>query len=98
MIKTLEHLEKLFTNIKEGDTPFTLDNVEHIRKMFKLLIACIILSMIGGAIINIPFKGDLDIDVDILSIVQILFLYSMSLIFEYGYEIQLDSKGKMYDE
>ena len=46
MYMILDRLEKLFVNIHNGDTPFTLDNV--------------------------------------------------SYIFEYGYEIQLDSKGRMY--
>ena len=98
LIKALEHLEKLFKNINEGDTPFTLDNVEHIKKMSYLMIACIILASIGGVLINIPLKNEVDIDFDLLNITEILFLYSMSLIFEYGYEIQQDSKGKMYGE
>ena len=98
LIKALEHLEKLFKNINEGDTPFTLDNVEHIKKMSYLMIACIVLASIGGVILNIPLKNEIDLDFNILSITEILFLYSMSLIFEYGYEIQQDSKGKMYGE
>lgn len=98
LIKALTHLEKLFKNINEGDTPFTLDNVEHIKKMSYLMIACIILASIGGVILNIPLKNEIDLDFNILSITEILFLYSMSLIFEYGYEIQQDSKGKMYGE
>lgn len=98
LIKALEHLELLFKNINEGDTPFTLDNVDHIKKMSYLMIACIILSSIGSVILNIPLKNEVDLDINILSIVEILFLYSMSLVFEYGHEIQLDSKGIMYDE
>lgn len=98
LIKALEHLEKLFKNINEGDTPFTLDNVEHIKKIAYLMIACIVLSAIGGTLLNIPLKSEVDLDINILSITEILFLYSMSLIFEYGYEIQQDSKGKMYGE
>lgn len=98
LIKALEHLEKLFKNINEGDTPFTLDNVDHIKKMSYLMIACIFLASIGGVLINIPLKNEVDLDFSLLNIVEILFLYSMSLIFEYGHEIQLDSKGKMYDE
>ena len=98
LIKALEHLELLFKNINEGDTPFTLDNVDHIKKMSYLMIACIILSSIGGVILNIPLKNEVDLDFNILSITEILFLYSMSLVFEYGHEIQLDSKGKMYGE
>ena len=31
-----------------------------------------------------------------MSILEILIIFSMSYIFEYGYEIQKDSKGKMY--
>ena len=98
LIKTMKHLEELFNNINKGDTPFTLDNVEHIKNMFYLLIASIILSTIGEVVLNIPLKGGVDFDINLLNIVEILFLYSMSLIFEYGHEIQLDSKGKMYDE
>lgn len=98
LIKAMKHLEELFDNINKGDTPFTLDNVSHIKNMFYLLIACIILSAIGEVVLNIPLKGGVDFDINLLNIVEILFLYSMSLIFEYGHEIQLDSKGKMYDE
>ncbi len=98
LIKSLEHLELLFRNINEGDTPFTLDNVDHIKKMAYLMITCIILSSIGQTILNIPLRGQVNLELNILNIIEILFLYSMSIVFEYGHEIQLDSKGKMYDE
>jgi transcriptional regulator with XRE-family HTH domain len=98
LINALKHLEKLFVNIKDGDTPFTLDNVDHIKKTSYFMIACIILSSIGELLLNIPLRGQVDIEFNMLSIVEILFLYSMSLIFEYGYEIQKDSKGIMYEE
>lgn len=98
LIKALKHLELLFTNINKGDTPFTLDNVNHIKKMSYLMIACLILSSIGESLLDIPFSGAYVFDFNILNIVEILFLYSMSLVFEYGHEIQLDSKGKIYDE
>ena len=98
LVKALKHLEKLFVNIKDGDTPFTLDNVDHIKKMSYLMIACIFISSIGQILLNIPLKNEVDIDFNMMNIVEILFLYSMSLIFEYGYEIQKDSKGIMYEE
>ena len=98
LIKALGHLEKLFNNIHEGDTPFTLENVEHIKKMSYLMIACIFLSGIGEVILNIPLRNQVNIEFNMVNIIEILFVYSMSLVFEYGYEIQLDSKGKMYDE
>jgi transcriptional regulator with XRE-family HTH domain len=98
LIKSLKHLELLFKNINEGDTPFTLDNVDHIKKMAYLMITCIILSAIGQTILNIPLREQVNLELNLLNIIEILFLYSMSLVFEYGHEIQLDSKGKMYDE
>ena len=98
LIKTLKHLELLFDNINKGDTPFTLENVNHIKRMTYLMIACIILSAVGETVLNIPMNGSMDFDFNIFNIVEILFLYSMSLIFEYGYQIQLDSKGKVYGE
>ncbi len=33
---TLVRLEKLFVNINEGDTPFTLENVKYIKEMAKI--------------------------------------------------------------
>jgi transcriptional regulator with XRE-family HTH domain len=98
LIKSLKHLELLFKNINEGDTPFTLDNVEHIKMMAYLMITCIVLSAIGQTILNIPLRSEIDLDFNVLNVIEILFLYSMSLIFEYGYEIQQDSKGIMYDK
>jgi len=98
LMKVLKHLEKLFNNIHEGDTPFTLDNVDHIKKMTYLMIAAIVVASIGGVILAIPLKDNVNIDINMLSVVEILFLYSMSLVFEYGYEIQKDSKGIMYEE
>ena len=50
LIKVLDHLAGLFTNINDGDTPFTLDNTNHIKKMSYYMIACIITSAIGSII------------------------------------------------
>ncbi len=98
LIKALKHLELLFLNINKGDTPFTLENVSHIKKMSYLLIAALMISALGQTILDIPFNGAVDIDFNVFNVFEILFLYSMSLVFEYGHEIQLDSKGRIYDE
>ena len=45
--KVLKNLEKLFKNINEGETPFTLENVNHIKKMSYYMIGAIIASTIG---------------------------------------------------
>ena len=94
----LKHLEKLFKNINEGDTPFTLENVTHIKKMVYYMITIIILSSAGEGIFEILNTNNIDIQIEMFDVMEVLFLYSMSLIFEYGYEIQLDSKGKMYGD
>lgn len=94
----LNYLEKLFININNGDTPFTLENVNYIKKMAFLMIATIILPGVSGALFELILKTNLDVGFELFDVVQILFLFSMAYIFEYGYEIQLDSKGKMYGD
>ncbi len=94
----LKHLEKLFMNINNGDTPFTLENVKHMKHMAFLMIATIVLPNLAGAAFELILQSDLGVGFELFDVVQILFLFSMAYIFEYGYEIQLDSKGKMYGE
>lgn len=92
----LHALENLFENIYHGDTPFTLENVKYIKKMAYLLIIVTVLPNLMGVVFELILKMDLDIDFELFSLVEILFLFSIAYIFQYGYEIQLDSKGKMY--
>ncbi len=94
----LKSLEKLFNNINKGDTPFTLENVGYIKKMAYLMIVVTILPNITGILFEIILKMDLDIGFELFNVVEILFLFSIAYIFQYGYEIQLDSKGKMYGD
>ena len=94
----LKHLEHLFVNINNGDTPFTLENVKHIKKMAYLMIAAIVLPIAAGVIFESILKTNLDVGFELYNAVEILFLFSMAYIFEYGYEIQLDSKGKIYGD
>ena len=98
LVKLFKHLEELFNNVNKGETPFTLDNVNHIKKMTYFMIAAIVLSGIGAGLFDVVASKDVDFGFSLFSIVEILFLYSMSLIFEYGHEIQLDSKGKIYGD
>ena len=95
---TLKRLEKLFININEGDTPFTLENVKYIKEMAKLMIVALILPTGGGIVFERILGADLDVGFELFDIVQILFLFGIAYIFEYGYELQLDSKGKMYGD
>lgn len=93
--KVLKHLEELFKNINEGDTPFTLENVNHIKKMSYNMIGAIIASGIGTILFSISMATE-EIEINMFNIVEIIFLFAMAYIFEYGYYIQKDSNGKMY--
>lgn len=94
----LDNIIKLFTNIHDGETPFTLDNVAYIKKIAKLLIIGIIVNIFASAIMEIFFSDVFDVSIGVTDIIYILVIYVLSYIFEYGYEIQLDSKGKMYGD
>lgn len=92
-------LEDLFENIYGGDTPFTLENVGYIKKIAYLLIAVTVLPGGVGFIFEEILQTDLNLGgFGLFSLVEILFLFSIAYIFQYGYEIQLDSKGKMYGD
>ena len=62
------------------------------------MIIMTILPNISGVIMEYLINENLGIGFELLDLIYILFLFSMAYIFEYGYEIQLDSKGKMYDD
>jgi hypothetical protein len=94
----LKSLENLFSNINNGDTPFTLENVNSIKRMAYIMIVLTILPNIAGVIFELLLHMNLDIGFEMFNLIEILFLFSIAYIFEYGYEIQLDSKGKMYGD
>ena len=94
----LAHIVCLFTNIHDGDTPFTLENVEHIKKLAKLLIIGVVAKFVYATILEAAAEGVFDVHVSLTEIIYILVIYILAYIFEYGYEIQLDSKGKMYGD
>lgn len=98
IIVMLKALENLFVNINNGDTPFTLVNVGYIKKIAYLMIVVTVLPSIMGLIFEAILKVDLNVGFEMFSLIEILFLFSIAYIFQYGYEIQLDSKGKMYGD
>ncbi|MCI9280104.1 MAG: hypothetical protein HFJ02_04835 [Bacilli bacterium] len=66
--------------------------------MAYLMIFVTVLPTLIGVLFELVLKIDLDVGFELFSLVEILFLFSIAYIFQYGYEIQLDSKGKMYGE
>ena len=100
MIIILGCVEKLFNNIKDRTTPFTLDNVKYIKKISYLIIALILITPISdilfSIILGISTGGSSPFE--LMCILEILIIFSMSYIFEYGYEMQKDSQARMYNE
>jgi transcriptional regulator with XRE-family HTH domain len=97
-ILILKNLEKLAKNIHNEDTPFLLDNVKYIKKIAYLMIIAILVPNVSGPVYESVMHVDLNIGLEMFDIITILIVFTISYIFEYGYEIQLDSKGKMYGE
>lgn len=97
-IIVLNNVEKLFKNIEDGETPFTLDNVQIIKKISYYLIAAILVMPVSDILFNQIINQNETSFIDLMTILEILIIFSMSYIFEYGYEIQKDSKGIMYNE
>ena len=93
----LTYIEKLFKNINKGETPFIKDNVKIIKRIAFFMLSLIILSSLGEGIFDSLLTSELSIDIEAYNIMEILFLFSMSYIFEYGCEIQNDSNGIMYE-
>lgn len=83
-----KNLNILFINIYNEDTPFTRENVKSIKKIAIYIIVTTILPSIS--------KNNITIGINLMEVLYILVLFCLSYVFEYGYEIQLDSKGKMY--
>ena len=98
VILLLQNLEKLFINIYEGDTPFTLENVQFIKKIAMYIALVIVFPFVSGILFALFSHIDMNIEFEMMSAVIVLIVFSMAYIFEYGYEIQLDSKGRMYGD
>ena len=92
----LSYIETLFNNIKEEKTPFTLENVRLIKKISYFLIAITLISPLPLVMFELISVQRSETIIETFSIIEILIIYSMSYIFEYGYEIQKDSEGKIY--
>ena len=86
---------KLFKNIRTKETPFIEENVLHLRKMAKLMVVAIVLTVISGAIINAISGYDMSSSLKDYSLLEILVLFILSYIFEYGVELQKNSEKKL---
>ena len=94
----LLYLEKLFRNIYNNETPFIIDNINYIKKIAYLLIAIVATSFVCDLISTAIFDYAISAKIDLTSLIYVLIILSIAYIFEYGYELQKNSKATMYSE
>lgn len=92
------YLSKLFNNISERETPFTLENLKYIKIIAILVILYLIFPDLTGTLFQWITKIDMNIEYEITKIFFILIIACIYYVFDYGHQIQLDSKGKIYGE
>ena len=93
------YLDKLFKNIHNLDTPFTEENINYVKKITYLVIVLVVGPYICGLIGQILVKSKMiHFEIDLIYLLYILILFSITYIFEYGYELQKDTKAKIYGD
>lgn len=95
---TFKEVIKLFKNIHDNDTPFTLDNIDHIRNIGKYLIIGAVIKLFGFGFAGLYINSTFNMNFDLAGIILIIAVFLLAYIFEYGYRIQLDSKGRIYGD
>lgn len=95
----LTNVDKLFVNIYKKDTPFNEENTALIKKISYFVTALVVGPYICGIIGEILLKSKLiTFEINLVYLFYILVLFSISYIFEYGYELQKDTDAKMYGD
>ena len=93
----LQYIEKLFDNFYRGETPFTLENSEYIRKIGKMMIISLIVAFVFELILSITTKGVCSINIGTYGIIEILCVYVIYYIFKYGTYMQKKVNTKIYE-
>ena len=96
--KLFTYLSKLFKNIHDNNTPFSLDNVNYIKKLSLYSLLFVLVPDVLGSLASLIFNLRLEVEINLFAYLFSLILLVIAYIFKYGYEIQLDSKGVMYNE
>lgn len=93
----MQHVDKLFINIHDLDTPFNQDNLNHVKRIAYLSLILLILSVASNFISSLFVKSDA-LEISFVSITGVIVLYIISYVFEYACILQKDSKATIYDE
>lgn len=94
----LKNAYLLFKNINKEYSPFILENIEILKKITKLLIYSLVVSLIIELVVTIVIGTDYSLNLSFTNIIEIVIVYGLSLIFEYGNKLQNATKGKIYTD
>ncbi len=93
VILFLKHLAKIFKNIGNDDTPFTEENILHLRKMALFLIISVCFSVVGNFIFELIAGFDVDLHLNFTDIIYILIILCLSYVFSYGLKLEKPKKS-----
>lgn len=85
-----------FKNIYNQDSPFTLENIDIIKSTVKLLSISYIIAIVLGIINEIVLNVSLNLQ--LTGLFGIFAVCCLQYIFEYGYKLQKETKGRIYSE
>lgn len=88
---------KLFKNFGNKETPFIDENVTYLRKMGIYMIVAFALSIIGSVATQIVTGYDIGNSFNTYSALEVIVVFIISYIFEYGVELQSKSKKTLYE-
>ncbi len=83
----LRELECILFGMKNGETPFTMANVHHLR----MISLYMLLALVIGEIVEAVLTGILNCEVNeeaLGSILSVIIVYALSFVFEYGVKLQ----------
>lgn len=86
----------LFKNIHDKDSPFIKENVELLEKIAKFLIYALVVSVLIDLVSSLLF--DVSLNISLTNVVEILVVYCVIYIFEYGTKLNSSVNGKIYRE
>lgn len=92
VILLLRHASLFFKNISNDDTPFTNDNIIHLKKMAIYLIVMTVFSYLAYSIFKLVAGLDTNVHINFSEIFYALIIICMAYIFSYGYDLENKKK------
>ena len=94
----LDKVKRFFGNIHDGNTPFTEENTEFLRKIWVLRLVNLGISMVVSIVLQILISSDTSDLIEVNGIFEILTIIVIYYIFRYGTMLQSKSKMTIYGE